>query len=83
MATRKNLRVGRLAKLSLGLIVAQCLIGIANVLWSLPAELTVLHTACAAAIGLTAAMLLREVLMSPVGTQFQPARTGFGAEEVA
>lgn len=60
---RRSGRVGSLASAGTRLVLAQIAIGMADVLLRLPVEVTALHTAMAAAIVLTSAVLVREVLL--------------------
>jgi heme A synthase len=57
-------RIGRLALVGLGLLLAQGVVGVANVLLLLPVEITALHSALASAIALVTALAVREVLAS-------------------
>jgi cytochrome c oxidase assembly protein subunit 15 len=82
-ATRKVPRIGRLAKLALCFVIAQTLIGIANVQWGLPAETTALHTAVATVIVLLTTLLLREVILSPAASPIRRASAGLGVGEAA
>ena len=54
--------VGRLAQLGLALVTLQIGVGVANVLFRLPVALTGIHTGMAAAIVLTTALVVREVV---------------------
>ncbi len=65
LAARRNLRVARLAWLALHLVILQIGVGALNVLARLPVEVTALHSAAAAALVLTTALLAREALASP------------------
>lgn len=62
--TRKIERIGMLAKAGARVVFLQVFIGIGNVLFKLPFELTALHTAFAAALALITALLIREVVYS-------------------
>jgi cytochrome c oxidase assembly protein subunit 15 len=64
--TRRAPEIGRLARAALALVLAQVAVGAANVLASLPVELTGLHTGLAAALVLVHAELARKVL-APLG----------------
>ena len=61
LATRRH-PLSRLTGALLALVVAQVGLGVANVLWRLPVEVTALHSACAAALFLlTTAAIHRQV----------------------
>jgi cytochrome c oxidase assembly protein subunit 15 len=61
LATRRH-ALSRLTGGLLALVVAQVALGVVNVLWRLPVEVTALHSACAAAIFLlTTAAIHRQV----------------------
>jgi cytochrome c oxidase assembly protein subunit 15 len=83
LVTRNTPYIGRLAKLALGLVFVQILIGIANVQWGLPAEITALHTAVSTAIVLTTTALLREAILSPAAPTTLQAPAGLGIREAA
>lgn len=65
-ATRGRGRTGRGALVLVGLVILQVVIGVANVLLHLPVEVTVLHSAGAAAIVLATAWLNRETWKAPL-----------------
>jgi heme a synthase len=61
VATRRH-PLSRMTSALLALVGAQIAIGVANVLWRLPVEVTALHSACAAALFLlTTAVIHRQV----------------------
>jgi cytochrome c oxidase assembly protein subunit 15 len=62
LTTRRDDSVGQLARIGTRLVAVQIAIGVADVLLRLPVELTALHSAMAAAIVLTTALLAREVV---------------------
>jgi cytochrome c oxidase assembly protein subunit 15 len=62
LTTRRGDSVGQLARTGTRLVAVQMAIGVADVLLRLPVELTALHSAMAAAIALTTALLAREVV---------------------
>ncbi len=62
--TRKIDHIGMLARAGARVVFLQVFIGIANVLFKLPFELTALHTAFAAALALIMALLIREIVYS-------------------
>lgn len=64
--TRGRGRVGRSALLVAGLVVIQACLGVANVLLYIPVEITVLHSAGAAAIVLATTRFVREVFLAPL-----------------
>jgi heme A synthase len=59
-------RLASLAWTGLRLVLLQIAVGALNVLARLPVEVTALHSALAAASALTAALLVREVLLAGV-----------------
>ncbi|MCE2392726.1 MAG: heme A synthase [Proteobacteria bacterium] len=76
---RGNPRLSRLARTALRLTLVQIALGIANVLGRLPVEITALHSATAAAIALTCALMVREALYA--ATARVPLARGFAALE--
>jgi len=61
--TRGLGRIGLYARMGLGLVMLQIVLGVTDVLLGLPVEITALHTATAAAIVLTTAFIVREVVL--------------------
>jgi len=62
--TRGMGRIGLYARMGLGLVLLQILLGVTDVLLRLPVEITALHTATAAAIVLTTTFAMREVVLT-------------------
>jgi heme a synthase len=67
-------QVGRIARIGLGLVLLQVVVGAANVLLRLPVEVTALHSAVAAGIVLATGLLARTALRSARVTQKSVAR---------
>jgi cytochrome c oxidase assembly protein subunit 15 len=68
-------RIGRFARIGFGLVLLQVAVGAANVLLSLPVEVTALHSAVAAGIALTTGLLAREALLGETASALAPAAT--------
>lgn len=66
---RGDARVAPLARAMAVLVLVQIAVGAANVLLQVPVEITGLHSAVAAAIALTTALSLREVLAARAATR--------------
>jgi cytochrome c oxidase assembly protein subunit 15 len=62
--TRREPRLGTLARGITRLLLLQIVLGVINVLMRLPAEITALHSALAALLVLASALLLREVVLA-------------------
>jgi cytochrome c oxidase assembly protein subunit 15 len=65
--TARDSRLGFFAFLGLRLVLLQIFVGVMNVLLRLPFAITALHSAVAAAIVLTTALLVREVVRARGG----------------
>jgi heme A synthase len=65
--TARDSRLGFFAFLGLRLVLLQIFVGVMNVLLRLPFAVTALHSAVAAAIVLTTALLVREVVRARGG----------------
>jgi cytochrome c oxidase assembly protein subunit 15 len=76
VGSRGNSRLQRFAWAALALVAAQATLGVANVLLRLPVEVTLLHSAGAAALVLTAAWWNHEAWSSPLAA---PSTLGSGA----
>ncbi|MFP6639921.1 MAG: COX15/CtaA family protein [Myxococcota bacterium] len=72
-------RLGRFAMLGFGLVLAQIVVGAANVWLRLPVAVTALHSAVAAAIVLVTAMCVRDLIRAGV-VYAKPAAQGRVAE---
>lgn len=64
LKTRGTTRIGRLARLGTLLVVLQIAVGASNVWLRLPAPVTALHTALAAALVLTTGLLVRDGVLA-------------------
>ncbi len=64
-ASARGTRAASSAAVAAGLGVAQVVVGVANVLWGLPVEVTGLHSALAAALVLTLTVTVRELTTRP------------------
>jgi len=65
LAFRRALRLRALTIAISALLFLQLAVGVANVLWGLPAEITALHSALACALVLAAGTAVREVVLAP------------------
>jgi len=61
VACRRQGRLARIAALAVGLALCEVLVGISNVVFGIPFEVTGLHSALAAALVLTLALAVRDV----------------------
>ncbi len=66
IAARRVPVIGRLATAALHVVFLQILVGVTNVLWRLPVEVTALHSALATLLVLLSALILRAALVTPV-----------------
>lgn len=67
LAARRDAVVGNLARVALSLVFFQMLIGVMNVLWQLPVEVTALHSAVATLLLLVTTLLTRASIARPAG----------------
>ncbi len=65
-------------RLAWGLVVAQIGLGILNVLWKLPVEITALHSAVAALLFLTTTFLVRDLVWRGQGVRHSPSSAPVG-----
>jgi len=68
-SVRGSTRLSALSRTALGLVLVQVAVGVANVLWRLPVEVTALHSALAPAIALCIALSVREILAARAGAR--------------
>ncbi len=66
---RGSVRVARLATIAFGIVVAQVLVGVLNVLLQVPIEITGLHSALATGLAVTTAVVVRESLAARATTR--------------
>ena len=62
---RGDPRVGRGVRLAAGLVLAQVVVGVANVRFGIPVEITALHSLLAALLVLTTGWCVREAFVYP------------------
>ena len=71
--------LGKKARIALALVFVQIGLGVANVLWQLPVEVTAGHSAVAAMLCLTTGLMVQDYLQRPaVGVQSLPAQPSLG-----
>ena len=71
--------LGKKSRIALALVFVQVAIGVANVLWQLPVEVTASHSAVAAMLCLTTGLMLQDFLQRPVGgVESLPATPSLG-----
>jgi cytochrome c oxidase assembly protein subunit 15 len=71
--------LGKKARIALALVFGQVAIGVANVLWQLPVEVTASHSAVAAMLCLTTGLMLQDFLQRPSGgVDSLPAKLSLG-----
>ena len=76
LAFRRPLRLRALTTTISALLFLQVGVGVANVLWGLPVEITGLHSALACALVLAVGAALREVLLAPASPGTGASRPG-------
>ncbi|MFT5584076.1 MAG: cytochrome c oxidase assembly protein subunit 15 [Cognaticolwellia sp.] len=71
--------LGRKARIALALVFVQVALGVANVLWQLPVEVTAAHSAVAAMLCLTTGLMIQDYLQRPLGSvESSPAHPTLG-----
>lgn len=78
VASRRVPVLGRLSITALHVVFLQILIGVTNVLWQLPVEVTAMHSAVATLLVLLTTLILRAALAGPAPSP-APARAVAGA----
>jgi heme A synthase len=58
---RRESRLGRISAIAVGIAVCEIAVGIANVRWGVPPEITGSHSALATALVLTVALAVRDL----------------------
>lgn len=71
--------LGKKARIALALVFVQVALGVANVLWQLPVEVTAGHSAVAAMLCLTTGLMVQDYLQRPAGgVESVPAQPSMG-----
>lgn len=71
--------LGKKARIALALVFVQVALGVANVLWQLPVEVTAGHSAVAACLCLTTGLMIQDYLQRPAGgVESSPAQPSLG-----